>query len=182
MVDCIPLCKFATKRTTLEKISYLQKHLEFRNRWCQIPYADHPHGCANYNNKPECPPKTPFFKDFCFMYSEFMLVWIEFDFQEYRHQMQVLHPQWTDRQLRNVLYWQGQVKKYLRTELQKLRTWQNFQPPIFLFKGWLGCGHYNEVCAMEATGINVFTTLKKNGIPYEIQPNKMVTLVCLLMK
>jgi hypothetical protein len=40
-----------------------------------------------------------------------------------------------------------------------------------------GKNHYS----MEAVGINVFATLKRNNIPFEVKPKKIINLVCLML-
>lgn len=79
--------------------------------WCKLPYPNHPHGCPNF---PKCPAK---FQDFKTLVGyRWYAVTITFDLKGQATLMKMRHPEWTDRQARNCLYWQGHVRKMLRSE------------------------------------------------------------------
>ena len=70
--------------------------------------------------------------------------------------MKEKHPHWSDRQLRNVLYWQGTAKKLHR---EKIRGF---------LKEYEHLGY--EVVTPEALGVDVTRTLANVGITLEWPP------------
>jgi predicted metal-binding protein len=153
----------------------------------------HPHGCPNFiQRNPLCPPIVSLRSDILEKYNRFTLVYAVFDFQKYKQLMyenaRKEERRITDKQVKCVLYWQGQLKKVLKEYIQ-LNFYKGKEP---LFDEMFGAGsgfkfykkdtgNIVESPSMEAVGIRVFTTLKRNKISYEIKPkNKilMVTLLC----
>lgn len=88
---------------------------------------------------------------------------------------------WTTQRLKSLLYWQNSVKKLLKSKIEQLIKFS--QNNLFI----AGCGSemkikgykYN-VYSMEAMDINVFSTMKLNGIKLAIKPEFKIYLVCLL--
>lgn len=142
--------------------------------WCKLPYRDHKYGCPNYG-RDHCPPHRELFDPD--PYVKFRLVYAEFDFKTYKERMRKKHPDWSERQVANLLYWQGSVKKMLKNRIKTLD-----KNGLYL----LGCGSgfsmkfQRDVPSMEAVGIYVYGLLKQNDIPFEIKPRDKVVLVCLL--
>ena len=134
--------------------------------WCKLPYDGHPKGCPNYNKNPNCPEQTPFKP---LLPDELALLLCKFDMKEYIEDMRVKHSDWTKKQLRCVLYWQGAVKKLIKKEIEKLH-------PNFI----LGSGSGFNCPSMEAAGINVIKTVKKLGIPIKAKPKDTIYLVSLI--
>lgn len=144
------------------------------NLWCVLPYPNHKGGCPNYNKNELCPPNTKLLN--LKKYSQFKLIYVIFDFNSYKEWRKEQNPQWSDKQISCVLYWQGSVKKYLKEYIIKN---MNGNPYI------LGCGsgfkiNGKEYPSMEAVGIDVFTTLKNNDIDFEIKPINKIVMCCLL--
>jgi len=132
---------------------------------CRAPYYDKPDGCPNYGRE-DCPPNTPYFDEVYDM-SEVILVGCQFDFKQYLAGMASEHPDWADRQLRNVIYWQSQAKKMLNEALRE---------PLEHFRGF-------EVCySPEAMGVRVDKTFKQSGFELEFPPVETVWKVALLAK
>lgn len=80
--------------------------------WCGLPYKDHPKGCPNFNRRKDCPLNT-------FLMGEvigppYHLMGVSFDIEKQAMKMKEKHPNWTERQARCLLYWQGTVNKRLR--------------------------------------------------------------------
>lgn len=137
--------------------------------WCQLPYPGHKHGCPNYNKSKFCPPHSPNFFNKINHYHQLFLVIAHFDFKEYKKRMNLIHPEWSDRQLRNVLYWQSQVKKRLKMYINPLN------PDLIL-----GCGSGLGTYSMESVQIDVIKTLKNLQIDIDVKPIDSVKLVCLI--
>ncbi len=79
--------------------------------------------------------------------------------------MKAKHPQWSDRQAKCVLYWQGGVNKALREECQLYVSQR--------------CGLVYNLCP-EAMGVNVIKTCKAIGLPIKPRPVDTVFKVGLL--
>ena len=85
--------------------------------WCQLVYPNHPKGCPNYAKKRTCPPFSKAFEDL--VEPPFYLVIQTFDLEAQARRMKGLHPEWSDKQCRNLLYWQKGLMKRLRTEAEE---------------------------------------------------------------
>lgn len=151
--------------------------------WCKLPYPNHPKGCPNYNKNPLCPPNSKYMKYILEQYNYFYLIYTDFDLKSHREKMLLKHPNWTNRQANNLLYWQGSVKKILKDIIKKIYRLNPNSKKYLLF-----CGsglkdkifNQNNIYSMEAVGIDVFKTLKNNDINFEYKPRNKVILVSLL--
>jgi len=140
-------------------------------RWCQCPYEGHPKGCPNFNKNELCPPKYPYRIDILDKYNYFMLVYADFNFKQYKKLMKNKYQEWSEKEIACVLYWQGSLKKILKTELKK-----------YVYDEMFGAGSgFNGCASMEAAGIDVFQTLRNNKIEFEVRPKTKDLMVCLLM-
>jgi len=146
---------------------------------CKRPYPNHPKGCPNQE---KCRSLAiPSFKEFKEKNKNYFyyLVHAYFDFGSYKQIRKREHPDWTEQQVKCVLYWQGSVKKHLADYIENIRKGN---PPFYVY----GCGSglklffQKIVGSMEAARINVFSTLKLNRIPFELNPENNVILCCLL--
>jgi hypothetical protein len=117
--------------------------------WCVLPYPDHPNGCPNF---PQCPQKYPDFKNLI-GYKWFAVI-EEFDLKKHAERMKQKHPDWSDRQCRCVLYWQGSVRKKLRDKTYALTTKEDM-----------------VLESPEASGVNLFATMAKVGIILKKNPD-----------
>lgn len=145
---------------------------------CYREYSGHKNGCPN---RSKCDflnvPSFDIIAEYG-SFDYFYLIYAEFDFKKYLEIMKEIHPQWTERQLRNVLYWQSSIKRMLSNFINNLdlASWDYV----------LGCGsglkikNQKRVGSMENSYINVFSTCKLNGIKLEIHPRNKIYLVCLL--
>ena len=133
--------------------------------WCRLPYPGHPKGCPNYGTKEGCPPNTPMLGDMFDLDSPVLLVIVKFDLAAHMTAMWAAHPDWTDRQARCCLYWQGSVRKRLNEAVGGLLAW-----------------YENLTCnsCPEALGLNVLRTLNLMGIPARKNPKRYVYKVALL--
>jgi len=169
------------------KIVYIEKDsIVFTpktHKWCTLPYIYHPKGCPNYNKNDLCPPNVRIMDEKMKEYNFFYLIYGTFNIFQYRNYMLNIHPNWSERKASCVLYWQGAVKKILKEYIKRIYR-INPEKKFYLFSSGSGFiikeFQQHEIYSMEAAGINVFKTLKNNGISYEIKPINFIKLVNLL--
>lgn len=138
--------------------------LDMRVReWCKLPYPNHPKGCPNYGKKEGCPPQALLCPKI--IMPPFRLVAVSFNLAEWAKRMKEKHPNWSDRQARCCLYWQGKIRKRLRQECERLVS----NGDVVL---------YNP----EATGVNVFLTCESIGLKLERNPQNVVWKVAIIGK
>lgn len=136
-------------------------------RWCQLRYPGHPHGCPNYGRSYECPPHAAPLESLVDL-STVSLIGVRFDLAAHAQEMAKLHPGWTDRQCRNLLYWQPKVKAQLRRLCEMARAQAGLD--------------YATLCP-EGHGVNVVRTVLANGWSwYEVKPRNIVTKIALVGK
>lgn len=119
--------------------------------WCKLPYPNHPRGCPNYG-KDRCPPNAPLLEEYFDIQEHLYFVHSEFDLGAHALRMKEKHPNWTDRQCRCVLYWQGTSRKQLKDRIEEAVQ-------LLDIDGISTCP--------EAMGINVFATGRKCGMILE---------------
>jgi hypothetical protein len=140
----------------LKNISY---DIRARNgTWCSSPYPGHKRGCPNI--KKGCLRKTPDFAEF--PARNWYAVIEEFDLAAHAKKMKEAHPDWSERQCRNPLYWQGGVRKRLRDKAAACAIVHN--------------GDY-ILEIPEACGVDVFATMAKVGIVLERVPQKVIKVM-----
>ena len=137
-----------------------------RTEWCMLPYPNHPKGCPNYGKKASCPPFALPFD--CLVQPPYYMIIEEFDILSHINKMKKRHPHWTERQCRNLLYWQKGVVKRLKKKAQS-------------FAETIG-NEYIVLEVPEANGVNVFETCKKMGIVIEKNPQKRIRKVMIVGK
>jgi predicted metal-binding protein len=155
--------------------------------WCSLPYTTHRHGCPNFNKVEECPNKFPYIENFIKTFNKFILVYVVFEFKEYKKMMKLIHPDWSERQLGNSLWWQGHVKKIIRMRIEEIYK-KNDPKKMYLLhvgsglkkKNSIITKHQKLVPSMEGAGVHVFKTLKNNNIYHEIKPITVATEVALI--
>jgi len=148
---------------------------------CARPYPGYPDGCPN---RFKC--RTLGIRPFEEIkqrgkFDEYYLIYARFDFKTYKELRRDQHPDWSDKQLGNSRHWQAAVKKKITTMIE------NATIPSTDYV--LGCGsglklkHQQIVGSMENACINVFSTMRKNGIKdMEVRPENVIYLVCLLCR
>jgi hypothetical protein len=133
-------------------------------QWCKLPYPDHPKGCPNYGKRDTCPPKAEKFEKI--LNPPFYLVGVKFDLEAWANKLKEKHPNWSDRQARCCLYWQGKVRKVLKQ----------------------ACEHTNKffhgkiLYVPEGNGVDVFKTCEKVGIHLDRNPKKYVWKIAIIGK
>ena len=153
------------------------------HKWCQRAYKKNK-ACPNFNNKELCPSvdnKIPFFDDIAKRYDLFHVVYAKFDMAKYIINRSALNPTRTLEQIKCLIYWQSSVKKVLKDKIMEVYH-ENKHQRFYV----LGCGSsfklsfLNKIYSMEAVGINVFSTMRLNGIKLQLNPVDYVILVCLI--
>ena len=138
---------------------------EQTREWCRLPYPGHPRGCPNWGQKSSCPPKVCRVEYLFNLSKQHWFVVVDFDLAEHVRKMKLKHPDWSDSQLRCVLYWQGKV----RSQLKKATLEFVRQHP----------GTIYSACP-EAMGVNVFRTCHRHGLMMKKNPQNTVYKVTLV--
>ena len=97
-----------------------------------------------------------------------MLAIVRFDLGEHAREMLRKHPDMTDRQTRNVLYWQSSVNKQLAEHAQ------------WVINEYFGHGYAIFTICPEAMGVQVIKTAQRSGLPIEPRPRDMVHKIALV--
>jgi predicted metal-binding protein len=153
---------------------------EIRNL-CAKPYDGHKKGCPSIGKADRCPPKAPMFNHHYDLSFPVYAVINEFDLDAHMFRMAekhpdwsdkqlrcVLYPDWSDKQLRCVLYWQQTARKQLR---EKIAAVMEANPAL---RG------YTDTWCPEGMGVNVTETLAAVGITLEWPPKKITRQVAFL--
>lgn len=122
------------------------------DQWCKLPYPNHKKGCPNYGRHNWCPPFAGRVGDWFDISRPLFLVHSEFDLVAHVGRMGRKHPQWSERQCRCVLYWQGTSRKQLREH-------------IVIARQELGT-NLHTTCP-EGMGVNVYATARLSGLRLE---------------
>jgi len=138
------------------------------NKWCVLPYHNHPKGCPNH-------PKCKFSKrkhveaEYLFdLDAPKYIVYASFDLKAHAKMMKQKLPKWTDRQCRCLLYWQRQVDN----RVSKL---------AYAFVEKSGLRGYHMLA--EGYGVNVYATAWLAGLKLErIRHINTVRKLVLLLK
>lgn len=152
------------KHYILDATGNLQINMKARS-WCKLPYPNHPKGCPNFGRRETCPPLVPPIDEVFKLDMPVWLVAVEFDLATHMDKMRKKHPNWSDRQLRCLLYWQGTVVKELKIVSGK--TCQGYPGTVY------------TTCP-EAMGVNVISTGRKLGLPIQLKPKDTVYKMALV--
>lgn len=90
---------------------------------------------------------------------------VSFDLAEFAQKMRSRHPEWSDRQCRCCLYWQGTVNKSLKDAIAEFQ--ETYPDVIFTLKP-------------EAMGVNVFKTVRRFGVPIKARPKDIIFKIALV--
>ncbi|TET67567.1 MAG: hypothetical protein E3J56_12655 [Candidatus Aminicenantes bacterium] len=96
-----------------------------------------------------CPPDALPIIEVMDLRKPIFIAFSEFDLSSHIQRMRKRHPEWSERQLRNVLYWQGTSRK-------EMRHWARIAQSY-------GCGDLVLTCP-EAHGVNVYATCFCSGL------------------
>lgn len=120
--------------------------------WCRIPYPGHPKGCPNYGKAAKCPPKAPRLEEYFDTSKPLLFVHSEFDLAAHAGRMKQLHPNWSERQCRCVLYWQSRSRKQLESRARLTMV---------------EYGLSRITLCPEGMGLNVYATARLAGLHLE---------------
>jgi predicted metal-binding protein len=119
---------------------------------CKLPYPNHPKGCPLYGIKDKCPPKSPRAEVLFDLSKPMYFVYVEFNLEDHAKKLKEKYPHWTERQTKNVLYWQPGVRKRLNTAVKEAIK-------------KLGTTAYSF--APESLGVNVYASAWLSGLKLE---------------
>jgi len=132
---------------------------------CKKPYPRHKHGCPNWNKKEGCPPKAlPLNKVFD-LTTPVYVVYNRFNLGDHVTNMINKHPDWSEAQLKCVLYWQSKARKELKNKVN-----------IYLKSNKDLVANY----CPEGNGVNVTETMKQIGIKLKYPPEKYAYQIAFL--
>lgn len=132
----------------LDKVVY---HPHARSgQWCTLPYPGHPKGCPNF---PRCIDQRKDFRDYSTSI-KWKAVVVDFDLKDHAMKMKLNHPWWSEKQCRNVLYWQNKVRAELKWRCREIAGPNDIILDI-----------------PEACGVNLFMTMKHHGIYLKPRPD-----------
>lgn len=131
---------------------------------CAKPYEGHPKGCPNFRSRETCPPTAPFFGDAFDLSKPVYAITETFNLAAHVLSMKRKHPDWSDRQARCCLYWQGGVRKALNDSVNRFLQ-----------------HHPGLICTdcPEAMGVDVTATMAAVGVQLEWPPESYVTKIAL---
>jgi len=129
--------------------------------WCKLPYPGHPKGCPNF---PKCCESRPHFNDYEEDLKWYAVVEI-FNLKAHADSMKEKHPKWSERQCRNLLYWQNGVRSRLRKKAEAI---------AFPLMGDV------ILDIPEANGVQVFDTMAKQGFVIDRQKPDIIRKVMLV--
>lgn len=122
---------------------------------CMLSYPGHKNGCPNYKKADRCPPSAPLIRDVIDLAKPVFAIYNVFQLHEHVARMKEKHPTWSDRQLRNCLYWQPSARAVLKVETQ---TFLREHPTSIIVRCPEGCG------------VNLTATMRNAGIELEWPP------------
>jgi len=121
---------------------------------CKLCYPRHKNGCPNYGKKGECPPSAPYIKQILKVDKKMWLVHSEFNLANHVKKMRKKHPEWSEVQLRNLLYWDKTSKRQMKERSKIIQKKLGKRANIAITMG-------------EAHGVNLYVTCKKSGLILE---------------
>jgi len=132
---------------------------------CRKPYYGHPRGCPNWGKRPTCPPQAPLLADLLDLDLPVHCIYNAYDLARHVAKMKKKHPDWSDRQLKCCLYWQGTARAALR---KKVDVFLVDHPGLIV------------VNVPEACGVDVTATMASLGIALEWPPVSVAYQVALV--
>jgi predicted metal-binding protein len=139
---------------------------EEAREWCKLPYPGHPYGCPNYGNSDECPPTVKRVEEVFNLSHPHYFATETFNLNAHALHLSRLHPDWTEKQCRCCLYWQGGVRKRLKQQCLNFINQQSLS--------------YTFTLIPEAMGVNVFRTAAKIGLKLYRNPKTIVHKIALI--
>jgi len=142
--------------------------LKIARKWCTMAYPRHKKGCPNYHKCKNSRRHRIELRDEFDLTAPIYIVWVGFSLDAHEARMQNKHPDWTEAQCRNLMYWQPSVDRQLKDRVNKVA----YENELY---------GYSPV--YEGYGLNVFLTCYKSGIKLDRFDNlHNVRKLCFLMK
>lgn len=132
---------------------------------CRKPYHGHPRGCPNWGRRATCPPAAPLLPEVLDLAGPVYCIWNAFDLGSHVARMRKRHPEWSERQLKCCLYWQGTARAALR---RKIEAFLAEHPGLV------------ALTCPEACGVDVTATMASLGIELEWPPVSVAYQVALV--
>jgi len=133
---------------------------------CTLAYPAHKKGCPNYNKRKDCPPNVKMVDEYFDMSKPIYFIIYEFPLPQHIEKMRIKHPNWTERQLRNCLYWQRSARKRLKENVKCFLKKHSDQEYVVNY-------------TPEAMGVNVSKTIAQYGIRLDWPPFHSVCKIAL---
>lgn len=125
-------------------------------QWCALPYYDKKHGCPNYRGR--CyeggKRRIVMLNEIMNVHQPIYIVYNEFDLAAHMAKMLEAHPNWSERQQRNVYYWQNQSRTQLQKKVDAAAAILRQRGPIIISSG-------------EGNGVNLYATCFHSGLKLE---------------
>lgn len=122
---------------------------EMQCKWCVMPYPRHPKGCPRFGKKEECPPRSKIVNEIFDLSKPMYIIGFRFNINKHMAKLKKRHPNWSDSQLRCILYWQPKVRKKLKLIIEQFKEkYPNLEVDI----------------KPEAKAVDVTATMKSVGI------------------
>lgn len=139
---------------------------------CLLPYPGHKAGCPKYGTS-KCPPNTPLANKIINPSELIFIIYTKYDLASHIRTMKRRNPNWTDRQLRNVLYWQASARKFHFEEtvpkaIGVIRTRYIIKHRLVLIR------------VPESHGVNLHVMMREVGIKLNWPPVKYTYLISLV--
>ena len=131
---------------------------------CYQSYPLHAKGCPNFGRRPDCPPKAPVIYNVLDLSKDVYAIYNVYPFGQHISKMRQKHPEWSERQVRCCLYWQGTARKQLRQEVAECLK---EHPDLYVVK------------CPEAQGVNLTKTMKNVDIVLEWPPETVAYQIML---
>ncbi len=138
--------------------------------YCKLPYHGHKNGCPNFGKHPECPPNVKTVEEIFDLSKDLFFITEEFDLKSHVEKMKSKHSNWSPTQCKNLLYWQGGVRKRLKEQTEMF-----VNNPL-----WVEGHKLIYTLLPEAMGVMVIDTALDLGIPIERQPINKVIKIALI--
>jgi hypothetical protein len=139
---------------------------------CSRRYHGHARGCPNYGKRVTCPPQAALWTQRFIDQRRWFVIWNAFPFGEHIQKMRARHPDWSERQLANCLYWQGTARKQLRATIVEFAR-------VLIDDGIPPKTNILHTSIPEAHGVNVTETMKSIGHDLEWPPKTVAYQVAL---
>lgn len=134
---------------------------------CSKPYYNHPKGCPQFGKGDRCPPNVLLFDKIFNMSIPMYAIINEFNLGAHVKKMKKKHPDWSDRQLYCVLYWQNTARKQLREKIE-IAFHYSFMKD------------YKSTWCPEGMGVNVTKTMKNINVILEWPPVNIARQIAFL--